>query len=74
MMNTTPAREPTPGAEIGTVLAEIRDCGPCTVRDIATATGLSQSTVRRHLAELESSGLVESDSYQRRARAYLDAR
>jgi DNA-binding transcriptional ArsR family regulator len=59
---------------IGTVLAEVRDMGPITAAAIAEATGLSQSTVRRHLAELESSGLVESDDYQRRARVYLDAR
>lgn len=59
---------------VGVVLAEVRDMGPVTVAEIAAATGLSASTVRRHLADLESSGLVESDNYQRRARVYLDAR
>jgi DNA-binding IclR family transcriptional regulator len=59
---------------IGEVLAEVRDMAPVTAAEIAEATGLSKSTVRRHLAELESSGLVESDNYQRRSRVYLDAR
>jgi predicted ArsR family transcriptional regulator len=60
-------------AVIGVVLAEIRDMGPATVAEIARGTGLSPSTVRRHLADLESSGLVESSNYQRRARVYLPA-
>lgn len=59
---------------IGVVLAEVRDMAPVTVADIAVGTGLSKSTVRRYLAELESCGLVESDDYQRRARVYLDPR
>jgi len=60
--------------DLGVVLAEVRDMAPVTVRAIAEATGLSGSTVRRHLATLESTGLVDSDDYQRRARVYLDAR
>jgi predicted ArsR family transcriptional regulator len=55
----------------GEVLAEVRDMGPVTAGAIARATGLSESTVRRHLIELETSQLVESDRYQRRARVYL---
>jgi predicted ArsR family transcriptional regulator len=47
---------------VGVVLAEVRDMGPATVAEIAKGTGLSQSTVRRHLVHLETSGLVESDA------------
>jgi predicted ArsR family transcriptional regulator len=61
-----------PASEI--VLAEVRDMGPATVAEIAAGTGLSASTVRRHLAELETSELVESSGYQRRARVYMDPR
>lgn len=61
---------PEPNA-IGVVLAEVRDMGPVTAGAVARAVGLSESTVRRHLARLESAQLVESDNYQRRARVYL---
>jgi predicted ArsR family transcriptional regulator len=47
--------------------------GPVTVAEIAAQTGVSESSVRRHLAELESSGLIESDDYQRRARVFMPA-
>jgi predicted ArsR family transcriptional regulator len=59
---------------VGVVLAEVRDMAPVTAASIAEATGLSESTVRRHLGALETSGLVESSNYQRRARVYMDAR
>lgn len=61
-------------APVGLVLAEVRDMAPVTVAEIAEETGLSQSTVRRHLARLEEAGLVEWDDYQRRSRVYFDAR
>lgn len=61
-------------APVGLVLVEVREMAPATVAEIAKGTGLSQSTVRRHLAELESEGLVESDNYQRRSRVYFDAK
>jgi predicted ArsR family transcriptional regulator len=53
--------------------------GPVTVAEIVAGIGLSPSTVRRHLADLETSGLVESDDYpragtQRRVRVYMDPR
>jgi predicted ArsR family transcriptional regulator len=64
---------PDDGFQIGAVLAEVRDMGPVTVAEIAAQTGVSESSVRRHLAELESSGLIESDDYQRRARVFMPA-
>jgi predicted ArsR family transcriptional regulator len=71
-----PASDPN---SIGVVLAEVRDMGPVTVAEIVAGIGLSPSTVRRHLADLETSGLVESDDYpragtQRRVRVYMDPR
>lgn len=56
---------------VGVVLAEVRDMGPVSAADIAIQVGLSESSVRRHLAYLEETGLVESDDYQRRARVFL---
>lgn len=55
----------------GVVLAEVRDMAPVTVAQIVAGTGLPESTVRRRLAELEATGYVESDDYQRRARVYV---
>lgn len=55
----------------GLVLAEVRDMGPTTAREIATETGLSESTVRRVLRHLEQTGLVESDNYQRRSHVWM---
>jgi predicted ArsR family transcriptional regulator len=58
-------------ASTNTVLDEVREVGPATAKDIALNTGLKEPTVRRHLAELEAAGFVESDSYQRRARVFM---
>jgi predicted ArsR family transcriptional regulator len=55
------------------VLAEVRTMGPATVEEIARGTGLSRSTVRRHLSDLVLSGDVVSESYQRRSRVYMEA-
>lgn len=60
-----------PAEALGVVLAEVRDMGPVSARQIADGTGIGESAVRRHLAALEESGLVESDDYQRRARVWL---
>lgn len=56
---------------LGVVLAEVRDAGPETTTQIARETGLSPATVRRQLAVLESSGLVEWSDYQRRHRVWM---
>lgn len=59
------------GSTVGLVLAEVRDCAPVTVTQVASGVGLPESTVRRALTKLEEAGLIESSSYQRRARVFL---
>lgn len=56
---------------LGVVLAEVRDLGPVSVADIVLNTDIPERTVRRCLADLERTELVESDNYQRRARVWL---
>ncbi len=58
---------------VGPVLAEVRDMGPVTVRDIAVGVGRSESTVRRVLRYLQATEMVESDNYQRRSRVWMAA-
>lgn len=58
---------------VGVVLAEVRDCGPVTVLEVAKGVGVSLTTARRVLNYLEETGLVESDNYQRRARVFMPA-
>lgn len=62
MEETTPTRE--------TVLDEVRDAGPLTVKQIAENIGFPESNVRRALRRLEKEGLIWSDNYQLRARVY----
>lgn len=59
------------GLEAGQVLAEVRDMGPVTVREIATGAGLPEWRVRAALGELKEAGLVESEGYQRRAHVWM---
>lgn len=60
MEQTTPTHE--------TVLAEVREIGPVTVKQLVESTGFPESNVRRALHRLEKEGHVVSDNYQRRGR------
>lgn len=53
-----------------TVLAEVREAGPLTAKQIAENLGFPQSNVRRALRRLEKEGTVWSDNYQLPARVY----
>ena len=55
---------------VDVVFAEVREMVPATVAEIVSGTGLAESTVRRALEQLETAGMVESDSYSRRARVW----
>jgi predicted ArsR family transcriptional regulator len=45
---------------VGVVLGTLRDLGPMRVRELAHDSGLSESTVRRVLTELEDADLADS--------------
>lgn len=53
------------------ILKHIRENGPCTRADIATALSITPPTVSNHLAALEETGLIETTPPRGAARSGL---
>ncbi|MGO4785164.1 ArsR/SmtB family transcription factor [Cryobacterium sp. W22_MBD10_FK3] len=51
------------------ILRHVRENGPCTRADIATALGIAPPTASNHLSALETAGLIESSPPRSEARS-----